>query len=341
MQIFGLRKGNDIAIDLGNSNTVLANIDRSLSHPSLVVLSKKDNTLKAVGTQAFEMLGKVQENLKVVKPMKEGLIADFNSTKEMLKAMVALSYPKNNILSGIDHLIAGVPFASNEVERRALRDALEQFKASKTFLIYEPIAAALGIGLDITEPDGKFVVDIGGGITEAVVISLSGIVNHQAIKVAGERFDEEILLHIKKEYNIDLGSNMAEQVKIRVGAATGQLDEPPPPFDLVGKDCLNGIPKRITLDHGEIAHVLDRSILQIEQAIIQALEDCPPELAGDIYANGIHLTGGGSLLRGLKERIVAKLRIPVHQDAEALCSVARGMMRVLREPGQFQTVLFK
>src|SRR5690606_2997566 len=159
----------------------------------------------------------------------------------------------------------------------------------------------------------------------AVVISLSGIVNHHAVKSAGDTFDEDILVHIKKEYNVDIGINLAEQVKIRVGAAMDQIEDPPPPFELVGKDCLNGIPKSVTLDHAEIAHVLNHSIVQMEQAIRQAVEDGPPGLSGDIFANGIHLTGGGALLRGFKERIIAKLQIPVHQDAEAMCSVAKGM----------------
>ena len=341
MQIFSLRKGNSFAIDLGNNNTILSKVDSSLSNPSLVVLNKSDNTIKAVGKEAFEMLGKVQDNLKVIKPLKEGLIADFNSTRDMLKALVGSAYPKNSLLSGFDCIIAGIPYASTEVERRALRDSLEQFNSSKTYLIFEPIAAAIGMGLDISEPDGKFIVDIGGGITEAVVLSLSGIVNHRSIKTGGDTFDDDIQKHVKKEYNIDIGINMAEQVKIQVGVAMEGIQDPPAPISVVGKDAVNGIPREIQLNSSEIAYALDASIIKIEQAILQTLEECPPELAGDIYSNGIHLTGGASLLRGFRERIATKVKLSVHQDQEALGSVSKGMTIILKDPAKYRTILFK
>src|SRR5690606_28082088 len=325
MALFSIRRGNNFAIDLGNSNTILSKVDQFQSYPSLVVLNKTDNTVKAVGKEAFEMLGKLQENFKVIKPLKEGLISDFNSTREMLKALVGAAYPKNSILSGFDYVIAGVPYASTEVERRALRDSLEQFSSSKTFLIYEPIAAAIGMGLDISEPDGKFIVDIGGGITEAVVLSLSGIVNHRSIKTGGDTFDDDIQKHVKREYNIDIGINMAEQIKILVGVAMEAILEPPASISVVGKDAVSGIPREIQLCSSEIAYALDTSIIKIEQAILQTLEECPPELSGDIYSNGIHLTGGGSLLRGFRERIASKVKLSVHQDQEPLGSVSKGM----------------
>jgi len=341
MQIFSIRRGNNFAIDLGNSNTILSKVDHSQSHPSLVVLNKNDNSVKAVGKEAFEMLGKVQDNFKVVKPLKEGLISDFNSTREMLKALVGSAYPKSSVLSGFDYIISGVPYASTEVERRALRDSLEQFSSSKTFLIFEPIAAAIGMGLNISEPDGKFIIDIGGGITEAAVLSLSGIVTHRALKIAGDTFDDDIQKYVKKEYNMDIGIHMAEQIKIQVGSALDILENPPTPFAVVGKDSVSGIPRGIQIGFSEIAFALDNSISKIEQAILQTLEECPPELAGDIYANGIHLTGGASSLRGLKERISAKVKLPVHQDPEALLSVSKGMITILKEPEKYKPVLFK
>src|SRR5690554_6636529 len=341
MQIFSIRRGNSLAIDLGNSNTILSKIDSFYSHPSLVVLNQKDNSLKAVGKDAADMFGRVQDNLKVVRPLKEGLIADFHSAKEMLKALVAISYPKNSILSGFDQIIAGVPFASTEVERRALRGSLEQFGSSRTFLVYEPLAAAAGIGLEIGEADGKFVVDIGGGITEAAVISLSGIVNHSVTKVAGDSFDQAIQKYIRDNYGVDIGINMAEQVKIHVGAATNLTEDIPEPFSVVGKDAKDGIPRGIDLTHTVIADALDSSISRIEQLIIETLEECPPELSGDIYANGIHLTGGSSLLRGLGTRIASKIKIPVHSDPEALYSVSKGMIAILKDPTKFRPILFK
>lgn len=341
MALFSIRRGNNFAIDLGNSNTILSKVDQFQSYPSLVVLNKTDNTVKAVGKEAFEMQGKLQENFKVIKPLKEGLISDFNSTREMLKALVGTAYPKNSILSGFDYVIAGVPYASTEVERRALRDSLEQFSSSKTFLIYEPIAAAIGMGLDISEPDGKFVVDIGGGITEAVVLSLSGIVTHKALKTAGDTFDEDIQQYVRKEYSLDIGIHMAEQIKIQVGCALETMENPPVPFSVIGKDAVSGIPRGIEIGYAEVAYALDHSIVKIEQAILQALEECPPELAGDIYANGIHMTGGSSFLRGLQDRISAKVKLPVHQDPESLLSVSKGMITILKEPEKFKSVLFK
>src|SRR5690554_4039277 len=341
MQIFSLRRGNSFAVDLGNNNTILSKIDSSSSHPSLVVLNKNDQTIKAVGKEAFEMLGKVQDNYKVVRPLKEGLISDYNSTREMLKALVSSAYPKNSLLSGFNHIIAGIPFASTEVERRALRDALEQFSPSKILLIFEPIAAAIGMGLDIREPNGKFVVDIGGGIAESVVLSLSGIVSHQSIKTAGDTFDTDIQHFVKTEYNLDIGTNMAEQVKIHVGAAMDNIASPPSPLSVIGKDSVNGIPREIHLTHTAIAYAVNSSLSKIEQSMLQTLEECPPELSGDIYTNGIHMTGGASLLRGFRERIAVKVGIPVHQDPEALCSVAKGMIAILKDPNQYRTVLFK
>jgi rod shape-determining protein MreB len=339
--MFNFKRGNNFAIDLGNNNTILSKVDSSLSQPTLIVLHTTDQTVKAVGKEAFDMLGKVQENYKVVRPLREGLIADFKSTNEMLRLMVSGAFPKSGLLSGFDHIIAGVPYASTEVERRALRDALVQFNASKTFLIFEPIAAAVGMGLDVFLPEGKLVVDIGGGITEAAVISFAGIVNHTSIITAGDSFDQDIQQYIKQAYRINIGTSTAEQVKVHLGAAMEMTEELPPSFSVVGKDASNNFPREITLEHAEIARALDHSISKIEQAILKTLEECPPELAGDIYKSGIHLTGGGSLLRGLRERIAAKVQIPVHQDAEALLSVAKGMILILKHPGKYRSLLFK
>lgn len=341
MQMFNLKKGNNFAIDLGNNNTILSKVDGSLSHPSLVVIQTTDHSIKAVGREAFEMLGKVQENLRVVKPLREGLIADFNFATEMLRLMVAGAFPKNGLLSGFDYIIAGVPYASTEVERRALRDALVQFSASKTYLIFEPLAAAAGMGLDVSLPEGKLVVDIGGGVTEASVISFGGIVNHTSIKIAGDSLDRDIQNHIKNVYHMDIGSSTAEQIKVHVGAAMEIGVNPPPAFPVVGKDSVNSIPREILLEHTEIAQTLDHSISKIEQAILRTLEECPPELAGDIYESGIHLTGGTSLLRGLRDRIAAKIRVPVHSDPEALLSVAKGMVLILKDPVKYRSLLFK
>ncbi len=330
-----------MAIDLGNNNTVLTDQHyRSVSQPSFIALHKANRSVKAVGSEAYEMLGKANEHLKVVKPLKGGVIVDFDAANSLLKSLVHQWYP-SSFFRGFDHVIAGIPFDTTEVERRALRDALEQFNAPRTFLLFEPLAAAIGLGLHIQEPDGKFLVDIGGGITEIVVISLSGIVSHQSIKVAGDTFDEDIQDYFKKNYNMSLGSKVAEQLKIKVGSAVTALQEAPPPLEVVGKDLMTGLPVSRCIDHVEMAGIVNSTVSKIEQAILLALEECPPELAGDIYGNGIYLTGGGSLLRGLRQRLEASTKLPVHHDTHALLSVSKGMATVMQKPSAFRPVLFQ
>lgn len=342
MMKIGLRRGSSIAIDLGNNNTVLTDKRNILlSQPSFIALHGKNNSVKAVGDAAYDMLGKSHEDLRIIKPMKGGVIADYNSASKMLKALIKLAFPNGGILSGFDNIVTGTPFSTTEVERRALRDALGQFNSNNTYLLFEPLAAAIGMGLDIREPDGKFLIDIGGGITEAVLISLSGVVTYNSVKIAGDSFDEDIQDYFRRAHNLDVGIKTAEFIKIRVGAASLKLKEAPEPLNVIGKDLMSGIPRKIVVKHEEIAMVLNNSILKIEQAIIQTLEECPPELAGDVYENGIFLTGGGSLLRGLKERIQQKTKLPVHQDSDALLSVTRGISTVLKSTKKYAPVLFK
>ncbi len=342
MEKFGFTRGFSVAVDLGNNNTILTNKSNlPQSEPSFVVVNQNNRTIRAVGREAYEMQGKAPKTYKVVKPLKGGVIADFDSASKMVHALIKSVYPKKTLFSGFDYVISGVPFSTTEVERRALRDTLDLFNSSKTYLLYEPLAAAIGIGLDIRQPEGQFLVDIGGGITEAVVISLSGIVNYHSIKVAGDSFDEDIQKYFKRNYNLDIGLNMAEYVKINVGAAREITTDCPEPLHVIGKDAVTGIPKGILIDHLEIAYVLNTSIIKIEQAIMQTLEECPPELAGDIYKNGIHLTGGGSLLRGFKERLEAKVKLPVLQDDNALFSVSKGITTVLADIDTYKPVLFK
>lgn len=337
-----IKKGASIAIDLGNNNTILTDKQHScFSQPSFIALHKGSNTVRAVGKEAYEMLGKATDNLKVIKPLKGGVIVDFDSANKMLKSLVHHIYPRSAFFYGFDYIIAGVPYDTTEVERRALRDTLEQFNSHRTFLLFEPIAAAIGLGLNIHEPDGKLLVDIGGGITEIVIISLSGVVSYQSIKIAGDTFDEDIQDFFKKNYNMSIGAKAAEQLKIKAGSAVELLDDTPEPFYVVGKDLMTGLPKSKLIDHKEVAYILNSSVTKIEQAILQALEECPPELSGDIYENGMYLTGGSSLLRGLKQRLEAKTNLQVHQDTNALLSVTKGIATVLRAPENFKPVLFK
>lgn len=336
-----LRRGNNLGIDLGNSNTIFTEKkDQFFSQPSFIALYKDKTGVKAVGQEAYDMLGKANENFKIIKPLKAGVIMDFNSANCMVKSLVKNFCDHPSFFYGFGNIVAGVPYDTTEVERRALRDVLEQFKAHRKYLIFEPIAAAIGLGLNIEEPDGKLLVDIGGGVTEIVVISLSGIVSHQSIKVAGDTFDEDIQDYFRKRYNMSIGSRVAEQIKIKVGAATDHLEEIPEPHAVIGKDLMSGLPRSIEINHREVAEILDGAIGKIEDAILSLLETCEPELAGDIYGNGLYLTGGGSLLRGLKERLQAKTRLQVHHDPHALQSVIKGIATVLKSPGVYQALIF-
>ena len=220
-----------------------------------------------------------------------------------------------------------------------MRDALEQINSKRSHLLYEPLAAALGMGLAIREPQGKLVIDIGGGITEIVVISLSGIAAFQSVKVAGDTFDENIQDHFRKNYNIAIGLKTAEQVKIQVGAVTDTLVDPPQPMFVKGKDMISGIPVTRKIDHIEVAYILEKSVAQIETAIVQTLETCPPELAADIYETGIHLTGGGSLLRGIQLRLEKRMKLKVIADKDPLRAVSKGISRALATPQQFKGIL--
>jgi len=337
--MFKLFHNHSFAIDLGNNNTVIS--DESgplLAQPSYIVFNTAKN-VKAVGDHAYAMFEKTHEELTPVKPLRGGVIADYESATRMIQEMVKQVYKNRGFLSGFDHVISGVPYHTTEVERRALRDALEKINSKKSHLLYEPLAAALGMGLAIREPQGKLVIDIGGGITEIVVISLSGIAAFQSIKVAGDTFDEDIQDHFRKEYNMAIGLKTAEQVKIQVGAVTDKLADAPQPMFVKGKDMITGIPVTRKIGHSEVAHILEKSIAQIETAIIQTLETCPPELAADIYETGIHLTGGGSMFRGIKERFEKNIMLNVHLDPTPLKSVSSGISQALATPKKFQSIL--
>jgi rod shape-determining protein MreB len=337
---FDFIRKKSFAIDLGNTNTLVRDVNNLLvDQPSYIVLDPSRTTVKAVGSQAYNMFEKTHNEYRPIKPLQGGVIADYDSAAKMLKALMTQAFGHKSLLQGYGSLIAGVPYSTTPVERRALLNALETLHAEKVFLLYEPLAAALGMGLNIQEPDGKLVIDIGGGITEIVVISLSGIAGFTSVKVAGDSMDESIRHYFRKQYNMAIGIKTAEQVKINVGAVLVDLENPPPPMAVKGKEMLRGLPITHTVDHQEIAYVLEKSISAIELAIIQTLETCPPELAADIYDNGIFVTGGNALLRGLQERLERKLKLPVNIDDTPLMSVSKGVAAVLRDPKRYQGVL--
>jgi rod shape-determining protein MreB and related proteins len=337
-----LLKKKSFGIDLGNNNTIVSDQDRVLvDQPSYIVLDDTRNAVRAVGHSAYDMFEKTHQNLKPVKPLRGGVIADHTSATKLLSALMKEAYGEKNFLKGYDHIITGVPYHTTEVEKRALRSAFDQFNASSVFLVYEPLAAAIGMDLDITEPDGKMIVDIGGGITEIAVISLSGVASFQSLKIAGDTMDEEIQHYFRRKYNMAIGLKTAEQVKIQVGSVLPMLETAPAPMDVRGKDLMRGIPVTRKIDHAEISEVLEKIISSIELSIVQTMEKCPPELSADIYENGIYLTGGNAYLRGLKERLERKTRLPIHIDPTALHSVSKGVAKTLRDPKKYRSVLMR
>ena len=339
---FNFFKNKSVALDLGNNNTVLSSRESVLfSQASYIVFDLGSQKVKAIGDKAYNMFEKNHQELKPVKPLKGGVIADYDSAKVMLHEMVGQACGTSSFMNGYDCIISGIPFNTTEVERRALRDVIDQFSARQTFMVYEPVAAALGIGLNIREPDGKMIIDIGGGITEIVVISLSGIAAFQSLKVAGDTFDEAIQDHFRRSYNMAIGLKTAEQIKIKVGAVLDKLPEAPEPLIVRGKDMVEGIPVVRKINHSEVAFILEKSVASIEHRVVQTLETCPPELASDIYENGLHITGGSAMLRGLRERFEAKLRLAVHIDSQPLLSVSKGIATTLGETKKFQSILME
>lgn len=337
---FNFLSNRSFAIDLGNNNTVVTDKDNMLlSQRSYIAFNTNNNSVRAVGDEAYNMFEKTHDDLKTVKPLKGGVIADYESAYKMIHELVHKVY-RGSWFTKFDNIISGVPYYTTEVERRALRSALEQFNSRNTYLIHEPVAAALGLDLDIREPNGKLVIDIGGGITEIVVISLSGIAAFQSLKVAGDSFDIAIQDHFRRTYNMAIGLKTAEQIKINVGAVSTHLDNGPEPMIVKGKDMVRGIPAIRKITFQEVAEILDKSMASIEHSVIQTLETCPPELAADIYQNGIHITGGGALLRGLKQRFESRIQLEVHVDTEPIYAVSRGVSKVLKEPKKYQRVLF-
>jgi rod shape-determining protein MreB len=338
---FNLFNKKSFGIDLGNTNTLVSDPYKILTdQPSYIVFDKLKRSVKAVGEEAYCMFEKSHENLRPVKPLKGGVIADYESASTMIGEMVRkATKTTKSFYEGYECIIAGTPFNTTEVERRAMRDALEQFNASKTYLLYEPLAAALGMGLNIQEPNGKMIVDIGGGITEMVIISLSGVASFQSLKVSGDTMDGDIQDYLRRQYNLAIGLKTAEQVKIQIGAVSKEINNPPPPMYVRGKDLISGIPVTRKVQYEEVSEILEKSIRSIELGITQTLEKCPPELAGDIYENGIYVSGGNALLRGMKERLTKYVNLPVVIDPTALLSVSKGIAKALREPKKYKSIL--
>lgn len=318
---------SDLAIDLGTANTlVLAKNKGVVVHePSIVAINKMTGRVEAVGKEAKEMVGRTPANIIAIRPMKDGVIADFDSTEKMLDYFIKKAHNRNMWVR--PRIVIGVPSEITQVEKRAVRDAAYRARATEVYLVEETMAAAIGAGLPITEPSGNMIVDIGGGTTDVAVISLAGIVYSRSVRVAGNEMDEAIIQYIKKKYNLLIGERTAEQVKIELGSAFVMDEELS--MEIKGRNLMEGVPKTIIITDAEIREALSDTVAIIVNTVHEALEKTPPELSADILDRGIVLTGGGALLKKLDVRLREETGLPVTVAEQPLYSVVLGAGKML------------
>jgi rod shape-determining protein MreB len=323
----------ELAMDLGTANTVIFQNDQIvLDEPSIVALENNTDKLIALGHKAKLMHERVNPGIRTVRPLRDGVIADFKAAEMMIRGFIKqVNSKKRSLFTPNLKIVVGIPSGSTEVEIRAVRDSAEHAGGRDVYLIFEPMAAALGIGLDVEAPKGNMVVDIGGGTAEIAVISLGGIVVQSSIDTAGDVFTRDIQTYLRQQHNIKVGEITSEKIKIAVGAAITELEEEPEPFVVRGPNIMTAHPVEATITYQEIAHCLDKSISVIETGILHALEQTPPELYADIVENGIFLSGGGALIRGLDKRLSEKVNIPFHVAEDPLYCVAKGTSLALRD----------
>jgi len=325
--------GRDLAVDLGTANTLVYVRGRGvvLNEPSVVAMNTKTGGIVAVGTEAKRMIGRTPAEIVAIRPLRDGVIADFETTERMLRYFIQKVHKRRYFAK--PRIVVCVPSGITGVEQRAVKDAGYQAGARRVYIIEEPMAAAIGVGLPVHEPVGNMVVDIGGGTTEVAVISLGGIVSAQSIRTGGDRLDQAIITYVKKEYSLMLGERTAEDIKMAIGSAFPSQDEPV--AEIRGRDLISGLPKTIVVSAEEVRKAMEEPINAIIDAVKGTLDSCPPELAGDVMDHGIVLTGGGALLHGLDERLRHETGMPVHVADNPLHSVAIGSGRCIE---QFQAL---
>ena len=333
----------EIAIDLGTANTLIIHNDKVVvNSPSIVAIDRTTNKVIAIGQEASMMQGKTHENIQTIRPLKDGVIADFNASEQMISLLIK-SIPALNkrFFTPALKMVICIPSGITEVEMRAVRESAERVNGKEVYLIHEPMAAAIGIGVDIMQPKGNMIVDIGGGTTEIAVIALSGIVCDKSVKVAGDVFTGDIIYYMRTQHNLFIGERTAEKIKITIGSASDELESPPEDISVQGRDLLTGKPKETLISFREIAKALDKSIIRIEDSVMETLSQTPPELAADIYNTGIYLAGGGSMLRGLDKRLSKKTDLPVFIAEDPLRAVVRGTGITLKNIERYKSVLVK
>lgn len=333
----------ELAMDLGTANSIIVNNAGKilLDEPSIVALDRKTDKMIALGEKARQMHGKTHENIRTVRPLRDGVIADFNAAEQMIRGMIKMANKNKGggLFSPSLRIVVCIPSGSTEVELRAVRDSAEHAGGRDVYMIFEPMAAALGIGIDVEAPEGNMIVDIGGGTTEIAVISLGGIVSNKSIKIAGDDLTEDIMDYMGRQHNMKVGERTAERIKINVGSVLTELPEPPEDFVVHGPNRMTSLPMDVPVSYQEIAHCLEKSISKVDSAVLSALEQTPPELYADIVKNGIYLTGGGALLRGLDKRLTDKIGIQFKVADDPLRVVARGTGIALRNIDKFNFLM--
>ena len=326
----------EIAMDLGTANTIIISDDKIVvDEPSVVALDRRTDKMIAVGTAAKLMYEKTHDNIRTIRPLRDGVIADFTACEQMMRGLIKMVHTGRRIFSPSLRMVIGVPSGSTEVELRAVHA-----DGRDVYLIFEPMAAALGIGIDVEAPEGNMIVDIGGGSTEIAVISLGGIVSNNSIRVAGDDLTADIQDYMRRQHNVKVSERMAERIKINVGSALTDLgDEAPEDYIVHGPNRITALPMEVPVCYQEIAHCLDKTVAKIENAVLSALENTPPELYADIVKNGIWLSGGGALLRGLDRRLQDKISIPFHIAEDPLHSVAIGAGIALKNVDRFSFLM--
>jgi len=333
----------NIAIDLGTANTLIIHNDNVVvDSPSIVARDRVTNKIIAVGHEAALMQGKTHENIKTIRPLKDGVIADFDASEQMISMFIKnIPTLKKRFFTPALRMVICIPSGITEVEMRAVRESAERVNGKEVYLIHEPMAAAIGIGVNIMQPKGNMIIDIGGGTTEIAVIALSGIVCDKSVKVAGDVFTNDIIYYMRTQHNLYVGERTAERVKILIGSALEELENPPEDMTVQGRDLLTGKPKETVISYREIAKALDKSIIRIEDSVMETLSQTPPELAADIYNTGVYLAGGGSMLRGLDKRLSQKTDLPIFIAEDPLRAVVRGTGIALKNINQYKTILVK
>ena len=338
MGLFSLTQ--ELAIDLGTANTLIVyNDEVVVDEPSVVAVNVQTGQLAALGREAYAFQGKTNPNLRTIRPLKSGVIADSNATELMLRGMIRKIKTRSSLFSPSLKMVICIPSGSTNVEIRAVRDSAEHAGGREVAMIYEPMAAALGAGIDVEAPEGNMIIDIGGGTSEIACISLGGIVFAEPIDVAGDVFTSDIMEYVRQQHGVRIGEATAEKIKCKIGAALPELEDAPEDYVFTGPSILTALPQTINLSYNEIAYALDRSLAKLDDALMKVLQEMPAELYTDVVKNGIYLAGGGALIKGLDRRLSKKTGIPFHIAEDPLRSVVRGTNIALKNINRFSFLL--